>query len=367
VKARFYLGLALAFLAGRWSGQPALADPYSGLSTLARVLTDIGDRYVEEIPQERLIYAGLEGMMVVLDRHTAYFSPSHWAKLRVDAQGEFAGAGVECTTTAEGLKVDALVRGGPAELAGVKVGDRLVAINGVALASISPVEADKLLNGEPGSVGVWQLIRGEEPLELVVAQLRLSSLGVQHQRLGAAGVLSLRSFRGGTAAELDAHLKQLTGVQGLVLDLRNNPGGLLEEGVAVADRFLSEGLIVRASGRSMTGIEKYAEASSQDWTIPLVVLINKGTASAAEVVAGALQLAGRAVLVGEQSYGKGTVQTILHYPDGSAMKLTIGRYSLRDGRSVEGRGLSPEVLVAGSEPGKDVALEAALKRLAAMI
>lgn len=346
-KGWFLAGIALAFLMGRWSSQVAEADdPYAGLDLYARVLTNIKDSYVDPVPQALLIHRSLEGMDDALDRHSAFYPPGVWKQLAADAEGRFVGLGVECRWEAGNLVVERLVKEGPAEQAGILPGDRILAINQQELKGLSEEEARKLLVGEEGQVSKVRLQRAAEVVEKTVAQVRLSVVGVEAEIQAKTLIyLGVHAFRTGTAATARERLNALKkpGIQGVILDLRGNGGGLLEEGVGIADLFLEDGPVVAVRPRTVAPEEFSASPSADDWTGPMVVLVDRNSASAAEVAAGALQRRGRARLAGERSYGKGTVQRFFEYEDGSVLKLTFARYFLPDGTSVEGTGLTPDL------------------------
>jgi carboxyl-terminal processing protease len=308
-------------------------------------LSTIEDNYVDPVPQALLIHRSLEGMDDALDRHSAFYPPEVWHQLAADVEGRFVGLGVECSWTPGALTVERLVKEGPAEQAGIQTGDQILANNGQLLQGLTEEEARKLLVGEEGQVSTVRFLRGETTLERTLAQLRLSVVGVESSVSGKVGYLAVHAFREGTAATARIQLNSLRkqGITGMILDLRGNGGGLLEEGVGVADLFMHAGKIVSVQPRSVAPEEFSASASADDWEGPMVVLVDENSASASEVAAGALQRSGRSRLMGARSYGKGTVQRFYEYEDGSVLKLTFARYFLPDGTSVEDKGLQPDL------------------------
>lgn len=345
--------------------------PYDGLDLFAQVLSDIEDRYVLPPSRSALIYGALEGMVDTLDSHCAFFDPPTWNLIKNNAAGAFVGLGFEVIADEQGFLVSRVIKEGPADKAGLLLQDRVLSINGVALMGLEASAREALLRGEAGHVSVLRVIRNRQPLDLALANVPLPVVDLSVVPL-ADGVLWLRlgSFREGSALALRQQLAPLKPT-GIVLDLRGNLGGWLEEGVGVADIFLSNGRIVSTEGPSVRSEVFEATVAGDDWQGPLVVLINAETASAAEIVAGALQQHKRASLVGERSYGKGSVQSILHYADGSALKLTIARYLLPDGTWIQQQGLSPDhiVVMPASDlppvPDADPQLQSALKLLRA--
>lgn len=345
--------LGASFLAGRWS-QAATAraeGPYAALDTFARVLTHVQQSYVEEVGQSELVYAALGGLTQRLDRHSQFFGPAEWRRVLEDSAGQYVGIGTETRTEACGLRVLDVLRDGPAERAGLLPGDCLVAADGVALGALSPDAADERVRGAEGDTVSLLVDRAGVRRTVILLRSRVLEPSVEGD-LARPGIplVRIRQFRDRTAADLDAELARFAPVRGLVLDLRGNPGGRLDQAVAVVDRFVGAGPLVRTRGRGPGTNEQHdATSSPGDWTFPVVVLVDGRTASAAEIVAGALQDLGRAVIVGSRSYGKGSVQTVTTFDDGSAMKLTVGRYYLPKGEPIlDGQGVVPDVAVSAT-------------------
>jgi len=328
--------------------------PYAALDVFARVLTQIGDTYVEPVAQRELVYHALDGMAGALDAHSRFLDPEALRVLREEAEGQFIGIGAQMRQDTCGLRVSDVVEDGPAQRAGILPGDCLVTVDGVRLADLPLEAAFATVRGREGEAVSLGVAREGVTRLLPVLRTRLVEATVESDTLAPGWVYArIRQFRRGAAAELAAQVNRASSsapVQGIILDLRGNPGGRLDEAVATADLFLGAGRIVSTQGRGPGADEVYdATAAKTDWAWPVVVLVDDQSASAAEILAGALQDHGRALLVGAPTYGKGSVQSIFEYEDGSALKLTIARYHLPSGRPIEDhRGLVPDALA--SEP-----------------
>ena len=342
--------LVVGLVAGRVSGA-ARADepPYAALDIFARVLTQIREAYVEPVSQRELVYHALTGMSGALDAHSRFLDPQALRQLREEAEGQFVGIGAQMRQDSCGLRVTGVLENGPAERAGILTGDCLATVDGTPLANLpldAAVATVRGLEGQAVSLGV---ARDGVTRVLPVLRTRLVDATVESALLAPGwAYVRIRQFREGAAAELTAQVGRLgagTPIRGAIVDLRGNPGGRLDEAVATADLFLREGRIVSTHGRGPAADEVHdATASRTDWDWPVVVLIDGQSASAAEILAGSLQEHGRARLVGAPSYGKGSVQSVFEYEDGSALKLTIARYYLPSGRPIEDRrGLLPDV------------------------
>jgi carboxyl-terminal processing protease len=349
------------------------ADPYEGLGTLARAMTQIQVHYVEELSTAQLSQAAIKGMADSLDPRTNYFDPETYRRLRQDTEGNQSGVGV-LVNPAEGggLLVTELVPGGPAELAGVRVGDVVIGVDTHDVRALELTEAVALVRGPRGSAVTLVVQRGGEQLSLDVVRDEILQPSVSAELVQpGVGYLRIEQFRRRSGQEFLDELKRLEAMDGgsldaLVLDLRNNPGGLLEQAVVVVDHFVEEGLIVETQGRSgKASDDRYdATVSDTDGQTRLVVLIDGMSASASEIVAGALQDHGRALLVGQPSYGKGSVQAYFEYEDESALALTIGHYTLPSGRQLHrDTPITPDHLVELPGPEAPVAeLRAALEQ-----
>jgi carboxyl-terminal processing protease len=353
------------------------AAPYAELSVFSSVLRLVREAYVEPIDDASLVRAAVRGMLAALDAHSGYLGPEANARQRERASGAFHGVGLEVARAADGLlQVVAPIEGSPAAGAGLRPRDRIAEICAPACESargLAPADAADRLRGPAGSVVTLRVLRDgwRDPREFELTRAAVRAPAV-HARVLAPGfaVARVAAISEGAASELSARLAQLarTGgapLRGLALDLRNNPGGDLEAAVALADLFLESGEIVSTHGRAPGASQRYDATPGGDIALRIVVLVNGGTASAAEVVAGALQDRRRALLLGEPSYGKGSVQSVFDLPDGSGLRLTTALYATPSGRRVEGAGLAPDIPVApiGEGARKDVQLSRALETL----
>ncbi|GDX79988.1 peptidase S41 [Deltaproteobacteria bacterium] len=339
-------GYALAFAGGVVATLlVGAADPFGGLDLFARVLTDIDTQYERPLALDTLVHAALGGIGTVLDEHSAYYSPEAWGILRGAESGVALGIGATLAKEPCGLRLAALEPWGAAENAGLKVGDCVVAANGAAL--IQPADPTQLLGPEHTAVRLT-VRRGEVEWEVALLRARAREPAVRVQQL-PGGVVYARvgHFGDPVAAPLARAVAERSGMRAMILDLRSNPGGRVEEAGALVDRFVGTGTIVTTRTRSGGDTRIVATKSSADWTLPLVVMVDGETASAAEIVAGALHDLKRATLVGTRTYGKGSVQRVFQYEDGSALKLTVGRYYLPGGEPIpDHQGLTPDIEVA---------------------
>lgn len=333
---------------------PPRASPYRRLGVLSQVMAHIENSYVDAVDEDRLIDGAIRGMVSSLDPHSSYLNPEEYALLESDTTGEFGGVGVEIDARGDYLTVIAPIPGSPAARAGVRAGDEIVSIEGRDARGLDVDEAVRRMRGAPGTrVRVVLQRRGvSEPIRLDLVREVVHVSSVESRMLPeGVGYVALKSFQDRASVEVDRALDALTReaggtLRGLVLDLRNNPGGLLDEAVFVADEFLPEGVIVSTRGRDGTAQdEARAHAAGTRPGFPIVVLVNEYSASAAEILAGALQDHRRATLVGTRTFGKGSVQTVIDLPDGGALKLTIARYFTPSGRSIQAQGIAPDVQV----------------------
>ena len=360
------LWIGAAFIGGTLAGAQVVheataagGDPYAGLDTLARVLGTIESRYVEDVDVETLAEGATRGLVQQLDPWSVYMSPTEWSSLQEHADGLVPGVGIEIARDDDGtVRLTAVTAGGPADQAGLSAGDALRAVDGVAVEGEPLAAVQRRLEGPRGSTVQLTIAADGAPQTVALVRDLTIERVVQGRAEGDRWVVQIHSFSRSAATQLDAELRRLGGPRGvaptgLVLDLRGNPGGLMEQAAAVVDRFVGAGLIVESRGRGgeiLQRLESHDDESDIDW--PMVVLVDEGSASAAEVVAGALRARGRAELVGRPTYGKGTVQHVFELEDGSALKLTLARYHLPDGRSLADReGLMPDLVVAAPSPG----------------
>lgn len=346
-------------------------SPYQLLDQLSRVLVLIENEYVEPVERARLIEGSIKGMVAELDPHSAYLPARDFSVFQGDTEGRFGGIGVEVDFAGDDVVVIAPIENSPAERAGVEPGDRIVAIDNQPIQNKSPEALVRDMRGAPGSKVTVTIKRKAIDkllhLELTREIIRVSSISA---KLLAGGVLYVRvkSFQNGTHHELLENIATLRsevkrGFSGVILDLRNNPGGLVNEASAVADEFLTGGVIYTTRHRQSVVREQRARRSGALQRGPMVVLVNEFSASAAELVAGALQDNHRASLVGARTFGKGSVQTIVDLPDGSGLKLTTALYYTPSGQAIQATGVTPDVLVEAAyavKPDYDVIRESDL-------
>lgn len=343
--------------------------PYPKLDVFAKVLSYVKNNYVEEVDDSTLVYGAVRGMVATLDPHTVFLDPAEFQSLRAGTTGEFGGLGIELEERNGEITVLVVMEHTPASRAGIQPGDVIRAIDGEPTRLMSLAHAAVRLRGLARTQVTLRLWRPAfaEPRDVVLVRDRIRVESVAATLLdGSVGHVAIKNFQERTDEELGKALAKLRtqagrNWKGLVLDLRNNPGGLLEQGVRVADRFLSKGTIVTTRGRDGRNTEQEtAVAKGTEPDYPVVVLVNAGTASASEIVAGALQDHDRAVLFGTPTYGKGSVQTVIELDDGSALKLTIARYYTPAGRLIQESGISPDVTVVATAEERAFVTEAAL-------
>ena len=335
-------GVVREAVAGVW------AD-YAGLDTLARAITTIDRRYVEDIEADELAHAAVQGMTDALDQYSTYHSPKEWRALAEAVEGAGAGIGLDLERMGTRVRVARIVPEAPADLAGLQVGMFIESVDAAAVQTVS--EAESRLQGPLGQpVQLSGTTAAGTPFDLAVVRDSYEDIRVGGGPLpGALHYIRIGRFTRGTGLRFNQHTARIPPeTRGLVLDLRGNPGGLLSEAGAVADRFLTDGLVVETVARDET-IDGSITATAQvdDLELPVAILIDRNSASAAEVLAGALSAHGRAILVGSNSYGKGSVQSIVEFEDGGALRLTTAAYRLSDGRTIDrAHPLTPDIRVS---------------------
>ena len=328
---------------------------YEQLDLFGDIFERIRAQYVEEVDAGELIEAAINGMLTSLDPHSSYLSPEDAAQMRVQTRGEFGGLGIEVTQEEGFVKVVSPIDGTPADAAGIEAGDFITHVDGESVLGLTLDQAVELMRGPVGSEIVITVVReGEtEPFDVSIIRDTIKLTAVRSRLQGETVVLRVTTFNDQTTPNLEAGLKQqieeaggIDNVNGVVLDLRNNPGGLLTQAIQVADAFLEKGEIVSTRGRNPEDGERF-NATPGDLIDgkPIVVLINGGSASASEIVAGALQDHRRAIVVGTKSFGKGSVQTVMPLRSDGAMRLTTARYYTPSGRSIQNLGVSPDIVV----------------------
>ena len=326
--------------------------PLEEIQTFAEVFERIKRAYVEEVDDRTLLRNAMRGMLSELDPHSAYLDANEYQSLRESTQGEFGGIGIEVGTENGQLMVITPIDDTPASRAGLLSRDIIIAIDGTPTDNLSLQEAVNLMRGEPGSQLRLSILRAGEdsPRDLTLTREIIRSESVRHEILEPGyGYLRISQFQSRTPEQALRALERMAREQpleGLILDLRNNPGGVLQAAVGVADLFLDSGLIVYTEGRlSDTEMSFSASPDTPARDVPLVVLINSGSASAAEIVAGALQDQRRGVIMGTESFGKGSVQQIMPLGNGEGLKLTTALYYTPNGRSIQAQGIEPDVEV----------------------
>lgn len=329
-------------------------DTYELLDMFGEVFERVRKDYVEEVSDEELIDAAIQGMLRDLDPHSAFLNRDHFQSMRDQTRGEFGGLGIEVTMDESGyVRVVAPIDDTPAARAGMQTGDLIVELDGEPVQGLTLSEAVEKMRGEVGSEIVLTVVRDDlDPFEVSIVRDRITIQSVRARMEGDVGYIRISSFTGNTQDGLDSAIEELKAeggeaIKGYVLDLRNNPGGLLEQAISVSDTFLDKGEVVSTRARDADSTQRFqARPGDEIDGMPLVVLINGGSASASEIVAGALQDHGRAIILGTQSFGKGSVQTIMPLSrSGTAIKLTTQRYYTPSGRSIQQKGISPDILV----------------------
>jgi carboxyl-terminal processing protease len=345
------------------------AKTYKMLGLFGDVLDTVEHQYVTEVDDTKLIQAAIDGMLTSLDPHSGYLDPESFDDMRDQTRGEYGGLGIEVTNEDGVVKVISPMDGTPAANAGIKAGDYITAVNGESVLGLSVNEAVKQMRGKPGEAVTLTIAREKsDPFDVKLVREVIKPKSATAKMDGDYGVLRVSGFNEKTTDEAEEAFAKLKAanpkMKGLILDLRNNPGGLLDQAVGISDLFLEGGEIVSQRGRDPRDVERY-NARPGDITggLPMVVLINSGTASAAEIVAGALQDRKRAELVGLTSFGKGSVQTVIPLRGGmdGALKLTTARYYTPSGRSIQKTGIEPDLEVASTrEEAQNIANRAFL-------
>jgi carboxyl-terminal processing protease len=355
------VGMALGFfLAAQWvpSVSAVPRQDYESLEAFTNILSIVKKNYVEDVDTKNLVNGAINGMLSSLDPHSAYLTPELYKELQMDTQGRFGGLGIEITVKGGILTVVSPIEDTPAAKAGVKPGDQIFKIEDEFTKDMTLVDAVKKMRGPKGSKITISVKREGVP-ELINFTLMRDTIRVQSVRSRnleeGYGYIRLAQFQERSDRDLQKALEKMAaekaGLKGLVLDLRNNPGGLLTQAVRVADLFLDSGMIVYTEGRIESQKQKYFAQKDGSWMdFPIVVLVNGGSASASEIVAGALQDHKRAVVLGTKTFGKGSVQTILPLDDNSALRLTTARYFTPKGRSIQAMGIVPDIVVESAPP-----------------
>lgn len=349
--------IATTQIAGPLVAQESVADSslYEQLDLFGDIFERVRSQYVEEVPTEKLVTAAINGMLTSLDPHSSYLSAKDFEDMQVQTRGEFGGLGIEVTQEDGFIKVISPMDGTPADKAGILAGDYITHVNGEPVSGLMLDEAVQKMRGPVGSEIIITVVRQgtPEPFDVSIIRDTIKLTAAKGRVVGNTVVLRITTFNDQTTSGMTEALKKgmeelggLENLDGVVIDLRNNPGGLLNEAISVSDAFLDKGEIVSTRGRAKGSGERYnAKPGDLIEGKPIVLLINGGSASASEIVAGALQDHRRAIVVGTKSFGKGSVQTLIPLRGDGAMRLTTARYYTPSGRSIQALGISPDIVV----------------------
>lgn len=329
-------------------------ERYADLQNFSKVLNLVQQYYVEEVDTKKLIYGAIKGMLRELDPHTNFMAPEVFKDFETETTGEFSGLGIEMSVQNGILTIISPIEDTPAWHAGIKAGDKVVAIDGNSTKNLSLVEASQLIRGKRGTKVVLRIVRGDEDnprdITIVRGSVKIKSVKYTDLEEGYAYV-RITSFIENTAKDLEkviqTHIsKNGKKIEGLLLDMRRNPGGLLDQAVKVSDMFLKEGVIVSTMGRDKANKEVSSATKQGKFTdFPVLILVDEYTASASEIVSGALQDNKRAIIAGQKTFGKGSVQSVVRLGDGSGLKLTVARYYTPSGVSIQAEGITPDILI----------------------
>lgn len=346
------LAFALSGAVTGVSGQETTSETYRMLDRFGEAFEQVRANYVEEVSDEELIEAAINGMLASLDPHSNFLDLNNFSEMQVDTRGEFGGLGIEVTMENGFVRVVSPIDGTPAAEAGIQAGDYITDIDGTPVQGMNLNDAVDLMRGPVDTEITLTIARPDvEPFEVVLVRAVITIESVRSRVERNVGYIRITRFTEQTQPGLERALEDIRAeagdnLEGLVLDLRNNPGGLLEQAISVSDSFLEQGEIVSTRGRHAEDTTRFnARPGDLAEGLPLIVLINGGSASASEIVAGALQDHHRAIVVGTSSFGKGSVQTIMELPGNVAMKLTTARYYTPSGRSIQAVGIVPDIVV----------------------
>ena len=360
MKRRMILGVAAAFVlflapVSAFT-ESKTSETYRQLDLFGTVFERVRANYVEEVSDEQLIEAAIKGMLTSLDPHSSYLDAKSFREMQVQTRGEFGGLGIEVTMENGLVKVISPIDETPAARAGVQPGDLITHLNGESIQGLTLSEAVERMRGKVNT-DIRLTIRreGREPFDITLTRAVIRIQSVRARNEGNVGYVRITTFTEQTTEGLEKALEDFDkeigkDLVGIVVDLRNNPGGLLDQAIAVSDTFLDKGEIVSTRGRHEEDSQRWnAKKGDMAHGLPIVVLINGGSASASEIVAGALQDHGRALIMGTRSFGKGSVQTIVPLGGSGAMRLTTSRYFTPRGRSIQSKGIEPDIVVPQSK------------------
>ncbi|WP_029523262.1 S41 family peptidase [Persephonella sp. KM09-Lau-8] len=356
-------GIILIFVAGlsfgiaaKTSQQDKLKEDLKLLGIYTEVFKIVKEHYVEPVSSKKLIYGSLRGMMNALDPYSTFFTPDEFKDFTTETHGEFGGLGIEITMENHKLIIVAPIEDTPAWRAGLKPGDIIIEIDGEPTDKMTLLQAVKKMRGKPGTkvtLTIWR--KGvEKPFKVTITRAIIKIRSVKTKELdnGKIGYIRLTQFQENSTGDFKKALEKFKNKEGIIIDLRNNPGGLLSTAVAIADMILDKGkLIVYTKGRDPRTNEKYYSERKPviSTEIPIVVIVNKGSASASEILTGALKDNNRALVVGDKTFGKASVQTLIPLPDGSGIKLTTAHYYTPNGKMIMHKGITPDIVVHVSE------------------
>ncbi|SKA78594.1 C-terminal processing peptidase-3. Serine peptidase. MEROPS family S41A [Paucidesulfovibrio gracilis DSM 16080] len=356
----FLLMFGLTISSGPAASSAAETNHLDALKRFSQVLDIVESSYVEDISRTQLIEDSIKGMLEQLDPHSAYLTSEEFKEMQESTSGRFSGIGIEISMDNGQLIVVSPIEDTPAYKAGLLAGDFILEINGESTKGMSLMDAVDRIRGKEGTDVSLTVLHPEEnrPVEVNITRGTIPLISVKTEELDSGYLyIRLTRFNETTTEDLHSKIDEYRAdheIKGVVLDLRNNPGGLLDQAIQVSDTFLDKGLLVYIQGREGRGRRDYmAKAQSSDITAPMVVLINAGSASASEIVAGALQDHNRALLLGDRSFGKGSVQQIVPLPDGSGIKLTMALYYTPSGRSIQAEGIMPDLRIPFVVPPKE--------------
>ncbi len=333
-------------------------EKYAELQNFTRVLNLIQQYYVESVDTKKLIYGAIKGMLRELDPHTNFLPPEIFKDFESETSGEFGGLGIEISVQNGVLTIISPIEDTPAWNAGIKAGDKVIAVDGQSTKGLSLVEASQLMRGKKGTATTLTIVRegvdAPKDFKIVRGNVKIRSVKTTDLEEGYL-YIKVTSFIENTAKDLEKtledHKRKNKDLKGIVLDLRRNPGGLLEQAVRISDLFLPEGAIVSTIGRDPKSKEVPSASKKAKYTdVPLVILVNELSASASEIVAGALQDNKRAIIMGTRTFGKGSVQSVIKLGDGSGLKLTVARYYTPSGKSIQAEGITPDIEIEEVDP-----------------
>ena len=349
----FFTVLILSFTPNHFlSAQNNRQDTYKQLSLFGDVFQKVKNQYVETVSDKQLIEAAISGMLQSLDPHSAYLKAEDYTEMRVKTKGSFGGLGIEITLQDGIVKVVSPIDDTPADKAGILPGDLIIAVEGESIRGLPLNKAVERLRGPIGSsVKITILRKNLDPFDIEIVRDKIKIRSAKYEIIKNIGYMRLTTFSETTTSTMISGIKKIkqklgNKFEGLILDLRNNPGGLLNQSISVTDSFLNNGEIVSTKGRLNEDTERtFASPGDILDNYPLVILINNGSASASEIVAGALKDHGRAIILGTRSFGKGSVQSIMPVPENGAIRLTTSRYYTPSGISIQAKGIEPDIIV----------------------